>query len=93
MKTGDRIYVAESGNHGRIAFHFLVGNIIEIEPKLAWHRFQFQFGMPLEKFREYVDGKDKIYLIEITNLHNEYYSYSVSDLGFSRAPNWFYKWR
>lgn len=93
MKTGDRIFVVESGSHGQIPFHFLVGNIIEIEPKLAWQRYHLLLGIPIEDFKLYVDGKDKIYLIEITNLYNLYYCLSVSDFGFSRAPNWFYKWR
>lgn len=93
MKTGDRIFVVESNSHGKIRFHFLVGDIIEIEPRLAWSRYHFLLGIPYNKFMKYVEGRDKIFLIEITNLSNTFYHFSVSDLGFKRAPNWFYKWR
>lgn len=93
MKTGDRIYVVESGSHGKIRLHFLVGKIIEIEPKLAWRRYEFELGISYENFKKYTDGKDKIFLIEITNVRNLNFYCNVSDLGYKRAPNWFYKWK
>lgn len=91
LKTGDRIYVVESGTHGKILFHFLVGKILMIDPELAWARYNFQLGISLEKFRQYVNGKDKIFLIEITSISNTFHHFNVADLGFKRAPNWFYK--
>ena len=91
LQPGDKVFVVESGSGGKVVLCLTVGAKMMFTPKLAWYRYQGALGITEEEYKKYTRDKDRIYLLRITIVEEMPEGMTVRDLGFPKAPTWFYR--
>lgn len=91
LQPGDRVFVVESGSGGKVVLCLVLGERVMYTPELAWYRYQGALGITEEEYKKYTRDKDRIYLLRILVIEEMPEGMTVRDLGFPKAPTWFYR--
>lgn len=89
LRPGDRFYIAQAAWEGRIVLRLTVCALLVYVPKFAWYRFHDDLGISKEEFNRYTRGRDRIYLVGISNVEEMPKDMTIHDLGLKKAPRWF----